>query len=31
MDELVELKTGQYNKDEDSFEDHYPIDKLFGL
>lgn len=31
MNELVRPKTGQSAEDEDTFDDHYPIDKLLDL
>ena len=31
LNELVRLKTGQCTEDEESFDDHYPIDKLLVL
>lgn len=31
MDELVRLRTGDCTKDEESFNDHYPVDRLLEL
>ncbi|GKZ19973.1 hypothetical protein AbraIFM66951_011384 [Aspergillus brasiliensis] len=31
LDELVRLKTGQFNMDDQGFDDHYPIDVLLEL